>query len=690
MVADRKRRHAAWLRIALAALLIGAGVSAAAVWAADRDHDDGAPSGQPAAGKGSRRASEPKQPLRIRARPAGSLAAPLQDAAMASVGGKLLLLGGLDAADGSTADIRTLVRGRERTIGRLPTVFHDGAAVRIGRFAYEFGGGDGIRQLDQILRVDPNTGAVKRVGKMPAPSSDQAAAAVGDEAYVVGGYTGSTWLNTIVAWRPGAPAHVVARLPVPVRYAGVAAAGGKVVIAGGSLPDGTASRAVYVFDPASRDVRRLGSLAAPTTHAAAAAIGDRVLVIGGRSATPNTPTARIAAIDPRRGSIRLAGRLPRAVSDAAVTATGRGVLVAGGRGHAPVAELTTLAPAKPSRHRATHRLKRLSVNVYAHDGPNALSSVVRSVPPRVYVPNSASNSVDVIDQRTFKIVGHYRVGLLPQHVTPSYDLKTLWVDNDVGNSLTPLSPITGRPKGRPVHVSDPYNLYFTPDGRYAIVVAEREHRLDFRLAHSMRLHHALVVPCRGVDHMDFSADGRFLLASCEFSADMIKVDVRSERVVDVLHLPRASAMPQDVKLAPDGRIFYVADMASNGVWEIDRTGRRVIGFIHTGAGAHGLYPSRDAKLLYITNRSEGTISVLDFATRRLVAKWHVGGSPDMGGVSADGKVLWLSGRYNAEVYAISTRNGRVLARIRVGYGPHGVCVWPQPGRYSLGHTGILR
>jgi YVTN family beta-propeller protein len=296
----------------------------------------------------------------------------------------------------------------------------------------------------------------------------------------------------------------------------------------------------------------------------------------------------------------------------------------------------------------------------------------------------------VIDQRTFKIVDHYRVGLLPQHVTPSYDLKTLWVDNDVGNSLTPLSPITGRPKGRPVHVSDPYNLYFTPDGRYAIVVAEREHRLDFRLAHSMRLHHALVVPCRGVDHMDFSADGRFLLASCEFSADMIKVDVRSERVVDVLHLPRVSAMPQDVKLAPDGRIFYIADMASNGVWEINRTGRRVIGFIHTGAGAHGLYPSRDAKLLYITNRSEGTISVLDFATRKLVAKWHVGGSPDMGGVSADGKVLWLSGRYNAKVYAISTRNGRVLARIPVGYGPHGVCVWPQPGRYSLGHTGILR
>jgi YVTN family beta-propeller protein len=275
-------------------------------------------------------------------------------------------------------------------------------------------------------------------------------------------------------------------------------------------------------------------------------------------------------------------------------------------------------------------------------------------------------------------------------VTPSYDLKTLWVDNDVGNSLTPVSPTTGRPSGPPVPVADPYNLYFTPGGRFAIVVAERLHRLDFRFAHTMKLHRALTVPCSGVDHMDFSADGRYLLASCEFSAEMLKVDVRRERVVGVLHLPHSGAMPQDVKLSPDGRVFYVADMASNGIWEVAANRLKVIGFIHTGAGAHGLYPSRDATKLYITNRNEGTISVLDFATRKLIAKWDVGGSPDMGGVSADGKVLWLSGRYNAEVYAISTTDGHVLARIQVGYGPHGVCVWPQPGRYSLGHTGILR
>ena len=62
----------------------------------------------------------------------------------------------------------------------------------------------------------------------------------------------------------------------------------------------------------------------------------------------------------------------------------------------------------------------------------------------------------------------------------------------------------------------------------------------------------------------------------------------------------------------------------------------------------------------------------------------------MGGVSPDGTVLWVSGRHNAVVYAIRLSTGRLLARIKVGTGPHGLAVFPQPGRYSLGHTGVFR
>jgi DNA-binding beta-propeller fold protein YncE len=334
-----------------------------------------------------------------------------------------------------------------------------------------------------------------------------------------------------------------------------------------------------------------------------------------------------------------------------------------------------------------------AVNVYAATGAGQLRPVVSGDPALVYVPNSMSDTVDVISQRTFEIVASYPVGALPQHVTPSYDLRTLYVDNDEGNSLTPVDPRTGRPRGGPIPVTDPYNLYFTPDGRYAIVVAEALQRLDFRDAHTMRLHHSLNVPdCLGVDHLDFSADGRYLYASCEFAGRMIEVDVQQQQLMRAITLGNGYAAPQDVKLSPDGRLLYIADQAGGGLWEIDPSHFKVVGFLHTGAGAHGLYPSRDARYLYVSNRAEGTISVIDFATRRPVAKWRIPGpaSPDMGGVSADGSTLWLSGRYSAEVYAIDTKTGRLRARIPVGLGPHGMCVWPQPGRYSLGHTGNMR
>jgi YVTN family beta-propeller protein len=330
------------------------------------------------------------------------------------------------------------------------------------------------------------------------------------------------------------------------------------------------------------------------------------------------------------------------------------------------------------------------VNVYGETGSGRWSAAVEGALPRVYVPNVRSNEVYVIDPGKMAVVDRFRVGTMPQHIVPSWDLKTLWVANDDGNSLTPIDPRTGRP-GKRVPVADPYNLYFTPNGRYAIVVAERLGRLDFRTPHTMKLHRSVPVPCKGVDHMDFTANGRFALASCEFSGRMVVLDVEREKIIGVVPL-RSGAMPQDVKLSPDGRTFYVADMASDGVWLIDARTMTKERLQHTGKGAHGLYPSRDSKVLYVSNRGEGSISLISFRTRRPIATWRLPGSasPDMGGLSADGRVLWLSGRYNGVVYAISTRTGRLLRRIRVGSGPHGLCVWPQPGRYSIGHTGILR
>ena len=377
-------------------------------------------------------------------------------------------------------------------------------------------------------------------------------------------------------------------------------------------------------------------------------------------------------------------------------------------------------------------------NLYREVGANNFSPAVAQALERVYVPNHTANTVSVIDPNSMKVVDTFKVGVNPQHVVPSWDLGTLWVANNAegrkDGSLTPIDPKTGKP-GRSILVDDPYNMYWSPDGRYAIVVAEAHKRLDFRDVKTMELKFSIATPaCGGINHADFSIDGKFALFTCEFTGAVTKVDLVNRSVLGTLKLsqyyarPDALAlvakaggkagkipdpgqpgneicttpgMPQDVRASPDGKTFFVADMMADGVHVVDGETLKQIGFIPTGVGAHGLYPSRDGKSLYVANRGsnkvkgarlgKGSVSVIDFATRTVAKTWSIpgGGSPDMGNVSADGKHLWLSGRYDDVVYRFDTTSGAV-DQVKVGREPHGLTVWPQPGRYSLGHTGNLR
>ncbi|MCW5663068.1 MAG: YncE family protein [Piscinibacter sp.] len=371
-------------------------------------------------------------------------------------------------------------------------------------------------------------------------------------------------------------------------------------------------------------------------------------------------------------------------------------------------------------------------NLYSETGK--FSEVVKGDLERIYVPNLRSNDVYVVDPQAMKVVDRFRVGIGPQHIVPSWDLRTLWVTNNAegrtDGSLTPINPKTGKP-GKAVMVDDPYNMYFTPDGKSAIVVAEARKRLDFRDPRSMAMQYSIDVPdCPGVNHADFAIDGRFAIFTCEFTGSLVKIDLIERKVLGYLKLSMPSTrfkevraprgepgkawepgptevctvergMPQDIRSAPDGRRFYIADMHADGVHVVDGASFTKVGFIPTGLGAHGLYPSRDGTKLYVANRGshrihgpkkgDGSVSVIDFATEKVVARWGVpgGGSPDMGNVSADGKYLWLAARYDDVIYRFDTASGEV-GQVKVGAEPHGLTVWPQPGRYSLGHTGNLR
>jgi len=345
-----------------------------------------------------------------------------------------------------------------------------------------------------------------------------------------------------------------------------------------------------------------------------------------------------------------------------------------------------------------------AANLYSETTTDKMSAATAGALTRVYVPNLRSNDVYVIDPVTFKVIDRFKVGINPQHIVPSWDLQTLWVTNNAegrtDGSLTPIDPKTGKP-GKAIPVDDPYNMYFAPNGAHAIVVAEAYKRLDFRDPHTMALKSSIPTPkCPGINHADFSIDGKYAIFTCEFGGGLAKIDLVNSKVVGYLKLSKGR-MPQDIRVSPDGKLFYVADMMADGIFVVDGDNFKEVGFVKTGVGTHGLYPSRDGKKLYVANRGsnkvhgakggKGSVSVVDFATRKVEANWPIpgGGSPDMGNVSADGKYLWLSGRYDDVVYVFDTTTGAVR-KIPVGMEPHGLTVWPQPGRYSLGHTGNMR
>ncbi|MFN0088649.1 MAG: YncE family protein [Acidimicrobiales bacterium] len=309
-------------------------------------------------------------------------------------------------------------------------------------------------------------------------------------------------------------------------------------------------------------------------------------------------------------------------------------------------------------------------------------------PERVYVPNSDSNSLSVIDPATFEVIDTYPTDALPHHVTPAWDLSELYVNNTAGNSLQAIDPESGRITRR-IPVTDPYNLYFTPDGADAIVVAERFRRLDIRDPKTWELKAQTPIPHAGPDHLAFSPEGDYLVISAEFSGRLVKVDTRTWEVVgEALDV---GGEPIDVVRPPNQRLMLVANQRRGGVHVIDPDAWEERAFVPTGAGAHGILLSHDQRSVYVSNRLGGSMSVLSLEDFTVTDTWRIpgGGSPDMGQLSPDGRRLWIAGRYHGQVYVFDTDTGELAARIPVARGPHGLSYFPRSARpHSVGHNGV--
>jgi YVTN family beta-propeller protein len=331
--------------------------------------------------------------------------------------------------------------------------------------------------------------------------------------------------------------------------------------------------------------------------------------------------------------------------------------------------------------------------VYAGPASGQLDPRVADLPPRVYVPNETSNDVAVIDPATFEVVGRFNAGLAPEHISPDWDFSKLYVSNMNGASLTVIDPETNEPIDTK-QVPFPYNLFFTPDGSKAIVVADylgmdmvADNGLYFYDRQTWELLKFVQVPWPGVNHLDFTPDGRYLMVTCESAGAVVKIDTVEMEIVGTVEV---GGSPLDIRLDPGGEVFYVANQGTHGVDIIDHEAMQAVGFIPAGNGAHAFAFSRDVSRLFLTNRLGNTIDVIDLATRTIVDSWPAGGSPDMATVSPDGSQLWVSNRFHGTVNVFDPETGEILATIETGGNPHGLTYWPQPGSISLGHNGNMR
>jgi len=332
--------------------------------------------------------------------------------------------------------------------------------------------------------------------------------------------------------------------------------------------------------------------------------------------------------------------------------------------------------------------------VYGATTSGELDPRVADVPERVYVPNEESDDVAVIDPATFEVIDRFPVGDAPEHVNPDWGLESLWVSNMNGGFLTEIDPMTSKPIGEVDLPIFPYALYYTLDGEKVMVVTNYialedvgDNGVHFYDPDTWELLAYVNVPWPGADDADLTADGRYLAISAEYSGYLVFIDTVEMTLAGQVDI---GSLPRDVRLGPDGDVFYVTNEGLDGVQIVDAEAWELLEFIPTGDGAHGLEVSRDATRMYVANRAAGTISVIDVATRDVVETWQVGGSPDEMVLNPDGSQLWASNRYHGSVSVIDTTSGEVIITIATGANPHGLTYWPQPGTMAIGQNGNMR
>ncbi len=280
-----------------------------------------------------------------------------------------------------------------------------------------------------------------------------------------------------------------------------------------------------------------------------------------------------------------------------------------------------------------------------------------------FVINSNDASLSLLDVQSHKELRRIPMLREPHHMALTPDHRSLVVGDTAGNTLFFLDPLTGAVQ-RHVTISDPYQLQYSPDGRYLTIAGLARAQIDIYDAATLTLLHR--IPARSLpSHMNYAPDSSVVFVSLQSTDRLIAIETASGRVLWNTKVGRTSA-----GVLWDRGHLLVGIMGEAHFAVVDPVDGHVERTVPTGRGAHTMFVTHDSKLIYATNRVDGTVTVIDPVSLAVLRTINVPGGPDDMDFAPDGKI-WATLRFAQSVAVFDPADGRI-ERIPVGRSPHGI------------------
>ena len=304
-------------------------------------------------------------------------------------------------------------------------------------------------------------------------------------------------------------------------------------------------------------------------------------------------------------------------------------------------------------------------------GPAAAASL--------FVTNTKSDSVSVIDTNTFEVLATIPVGNgKPNRIVFHPDGKWAWVVYDKSHDLGVIDADTRKLVKRVKIGGNPYNLSFTPDGRYLLVLDwssdTSNDEIIFYDLQAEKIDGRVEVSTWPA-HSVFSRDGKRLYVSGETAGDLTVIDVTTRTTV-ARHV-HGGGDAMGLALAADGKILYAAAGENKTILKIDTATNKPIGTIALPGIVHESTLTLDGRYLYTTLRRSNKIVVVDTSSDKVVTTIPQKGYPDLVTMEPTGRHALVTNRWADHVSVIDLTTHAQVRTIPVGKAPHGMALRPR-------------